>query len=212
MNGAKFTEEIEEIIYLGNKNLNYMPKIHLKGIKVYDYEGETLCSKDVYKYFGECGNNCKWIITNENKLLIYGDGEIKKYSINYLPNYYKYKEIIKTIEIEEGIKTIGEYSFYNLNKVEKLIIGKDVETIGEKSFLFMNSLKTIEVKEENINFKVENNVLYNNDLTEIIQYPIGNIQGSTKKQISYPQTAQRGFRKFEDNWKKRNFFITYSSL
>ena len=58
-------------------------------------------------------------------------------------------------------------------QVSIYIIGKDVTNVGHGTFFYCNNLKEINVDPNNHNYCSSNGVLYNKDMTEIIQYPIG---------------------------------------
>jgi hypothetical protein len=114
------------------------------------------------------------MITDENKLIIYGKGEIPNYTKYELPEWNTYKDQIITIEIKEGIIEIGDYSMKGLTKVTEITISKTVERIGMNVFEDCKSLSTINVKSENEYFISIEGILFNHDKSELIQYPIGN--------------------------------------
>ena len=53
---------------------------------------------------------------------------------NYAP-WYLYKKIIKTIRIEEGVTTIGNYAFRSLGKLTTVYIPSTITSIGDYAFL-----------------------------------------------------------------------------
>ena len=63
------------------------------------------------------------------------------YSSSTKPSWYKYKDLIKEIAIEEGITTIGSYAFYDLPIVESIVIPASVDIIGSYGVYSCASLK-----------------------------------------------------------------------
>ena len=99
-----------------------------------------------------CGTKCKWIITSEGLLIIYGEGEMNDYEIDNQP-WNQYKQIINEITILRGITRIGKNSFNGIENLMGLIITDGVESIGEYAIsdcsslidlLLPSTLKTIE--------------------------------------------------------------------
>lgn len=92
---------------------------------------------------------------------------------------------IKSITIPDSVKTIGSQAFVGCSSLEKVYIGSGVEAVGDLLFSDevewspCSSLKSIEVSKDNKNFTSVDGVLFNKDMTELIQYPTG------KKQNEY---------------------------
>jgi hypothetical protein len=93
------------------------------GIKtIEEYPKSTICGIIVSRKYESINYNIKWMITDENKLIIYGKGEIPNYTKDELPEWNKYKDQIITIEIKEGITEIGDNSMKGLTKVTEITI------------------------------------------------------------------------------------------
>lgn len=61
--------------------------------------------------------------------------------------FYGSREIIGTpLIIPDSVKIIGNYAFYNTNRIETLIIGKSIESIGANAFNACNNLQTVKIK------------------------------------------------------------------
>ncbi len=94
-------------------------------------------------------------------------------------------ENIKSITIPDSVKEIGDGAFISCASLERIYIGSGVESIGGAPFVFdveglpCGNLKIIEVSRDNKYYTSVDGVLFNKEMTELIQYPIG------KKQKEY---------------------------
>ncbi len=92
---------------------------------------------------------------------------------------------IKSITVPDSVKSIGDNAFVGCYSLEKLHIGSGVEFLGIELFtgeIEWNpciSLESIEVSEDNAHFVSVDGVLFNKEMTKLIQYPTG------KKQREY---------------------------
>jgi uncharacterized protein YjdB len=59
--------------------------------------------------------------------------------------WYKYLENIYTVVIQNGVRSIGEYAFYNCDNMTSITIPNSVESIGSCAFRTCNSLSSITI-------------------------------------------------------------------
>lgn len=78
------------------------------------------------------------------------------------------------IEIPESVTSIGDYAFSDCDSLTSIVIPDNVTHIGEGAFSYCAALKRIEVSPNNKDYKSVDGVLFNKDMTRLIQYPIGN--------------------------------------
>ena len=132
-------------------------------------------------------------ILTDNLLLINGEGKMKDFSEKESP-WYNEKNNIYTINIEQGVTSIGSYafqdclflttvtlseslvsignySFSNCIKLPSINIFQNVNFIGFHSFFNCSSLSTIDVDSKNSYYSSLNGVLYNSGLVNLIQFP-----------------------------------------
>ena len=145
---------------------------------------------------GTCGTSLTWsYVESTHTLTISGTGAMTDFGYMETP-WYGYRTDITNIVIEDGVTTIGEYAFIeceNLTTVtipnnvtsigymaflgcyslKTVTIGSGVTSIGKSAFESCNSLTEITVSGENLYYKSEDNVLFNNDGTLLIKYPEG---------------------------------------
>ena len=96
---------------------------------------------------GTCGENATWKITgtgDDLTLTISGSGDMRNFLGSDLPWKAK-KAKIRTIVIEDGITSVGDYAFYSLNKLMSLSLGKSASSIGKYSFSDCVSLNSITI-------------------------------------------------------------------
>ncbi len=100
-------------------------------------------------------------------------------------NAFIHCQNIKSITIPDSVKTIGDSVFVGCYSLEKVYIGSGVESVGTELFtgeIEWNpciSLESIEVSADNTHFVSVDGVLFNKEMTKLIQYPTG------KKQKEY---------------------------
>ena len=85
------------------------------------------------------GNTCQWkYITLTKKLQIYGNGEVPNYSKENnesTSSFYQFRNEIERIEIEDGITSIGNYSFSNMKQLKYFEYkGSNAITCDENAF------------------------------------------------------------------------------
>lgn len=169
-------------------------------VEIGDYN-ELLLDATIYYncIYGSYGENLTWAFnTDTGELSINGIGEMcNNYHYNDGP-WASYKDEIKTVVINDGITTIGDYAFYYFTRLTNIQIPDGVESIGYCSFVMCTSLiditipasvKSINVgtfsgcysldkiivhEKNNVYSSDEDGVMFNKDKTKLIQYPLGN--------------------------------------
>ena len=90
---------------------------------------------------GECGESLKWELESESGLLrIYGSGEMTdyvehktKYDSDQAPwSIYVYQ--IKSIVIEEGVTSVGDYAFFKCIYATSVTLPESLTDIGAHAF------------------------------------------------------------------------------
>ena len=116
--------------------------------KVYlekDFCNELTDDKDDIIFSGTCGANIDFFITKEGKLVLNGTGNMTNYHSKKLAPWEAYLSFIRTIEIGEGIESIGEQSFRNCNAVQTVLLPDSLTTIGKRAFSGCTCLTTITI-------------------------------------------------------------------
>ena len=85
---------------------------------------------------------------------------------------------LESVTIGNSVKTIGAYAFYGCSSLKEVTIPDSVETIGDRAFYYCNGLTTIDVATDNANYTSENGVLFNKNITTLIQYTAGKAETS----------------------------------
>lgn len=83
---------------------------------------------------GTCGENLTWVLDENGCLKINGTGAMFEYSSNKQSPFYGNTDI-KTVEIGEGVTSIGDFTFANCGNVERITIPNSVTMIGEQAFI-----------------------------------------------------------------------------
>lgn len=132
---------------------------------------------DVF-YVGNCLVNVDWDTEAEHIIVKEGTYRIEAHAFASCGN-------IKSITIPDSVEIIGAQAFESCSSLEKIYIGSGVKEIGIAPFVYdaeglpCSNLISIEVSKDNQNYISVDGVLFNREMTELIQYPIG------KKQKEY---------------------------
>ena len=93
----------------------------------------------------QCGENAYFSFdTDTGKLTISGTGAMYDYSYNAMP-WNNYKDNITSVEIENGITSIGKYAFEGCTNLTSIKISDSVKSIGSYAFQNCTSLASIEI-------------------------------------------------------------------
>ena len=98
--------------------------------------------------YGKCGDNLTWKYEEAtHTLTIFGSGAMPNYdySTNRAPWRDDYSNNIQKVVIEEGVTTIGVYSFEYCNAITSVAIPNSVTSIGDAAFSGCISLSSIDI-------------------------------------------------------------------
>lgn len=127
------------------------------------YVGEELADDitiaDVSKIADEAFGGCASITS----VTIDGPSEIGVCAFRECPN-------LKTAAIGDSVKTVGAYAFGENPALERATIGAGTTDIGSGIFFGSSELKSVEVAEENANYRSIDGSLYDKDATRLLCY------------------------------------------
>ena len=92
---------------------------------------------------GICGDNLTWELTDEGELIVEGTGEMHNYSNNSVAPWNSYRSSIKSINIKDGVTSIGSWAFAGCSTLTDVAISESVTTIGNNAFRECNILEEI---------------------------------------------------------------------
>lgn len=96
---------------------------------------------------GTCGENLTWTLDGEGTLRIAGEGAMEEYQWNGDVPWYQSRDKVKAVVIENGVTTIGNYSFYRYENMTSVTIPVSVTTIGNFAFRYCGSLTSVVIPE-----------------------------------------------------------------
>ena len=125
-----------------------------------------------------CGDHLFWEI-KDGVLTITGYGDMWNWDgiKNYAP-WYDYRLEITSVQLPDGLTSIGDCAFYDCISLESITIPAGVTSIGEYAFLVCDALESINVAAENEHYCDVDGVLFNKSKTVILQYPSGRTEES----------------------------------
>ena len=99
---------------------------------------------------GACGESLTWSLYANGLLKITGTGEMWNYYYNPTDNsdpapWLSNSSDIKTVIIDNGVTSIGNYAFAYCVNLTSVTIGNSVTSIGESAFCFCDSLTSVTI-------------------------------------------------------------------
>ena len=90
----------------------------------------------------------QWTLMSDGTLTIYGKGDMKNYGFGGDHPWKAYVDRIRTVDIEEGITSIGTGAFRGLTRLESVTLPESgLKKIGEAAFYGCSALKEINIPE-----------------------------------------------------------------
>lgn len=117
---------------------------------IYGYSGSTAeayATKYNRKFVaiianGECGESLEWMLDETGLLTIEGTGTMDDYPSRNIP-WYEYRSSIKSVEIRDGVTSIGSHAFSVCNSLMSITIPDSVTRIGNGAFAGCDDLTSI---------------------------------------------------------------------
>lgn len=92
---------------------------------------------------GTCGENLTWTLDSNGTLTISGTGAMEDHYYSSDVPWYSGKDKIKTVDIKNGVTTIGERAFSNYRSLTSVTIPDSVTTIRGRVFVGCDSLRSV---------------------------------------------------------------------
>ena len=103
-------------------------------------------------YNGSYDSSVKWMLDTETGVLtISGKGEMKNYSSS--TPYNSYVGMVKSIVVEEGITSIGDYAFNECRNLESVSLPNSILSIGNNAFFMCEKLPSVSIPDGVITIK-----------------------------------------------------------
>ena len=95
---------------------------------------------------GTCGENLAWKLDENGRLEIEGTGKMQNYHLLFSSTPWKsYRDKIKQVVIEEGVKSIGAAAFRRCANLQYVKLPKTLEYIGDYAFSGCTAMETIRI-------------------------------------------------------------------
>ena len=121
----------------------YVPASSVEAYKAADYWSLFANIQPMIIASGTCGENLTWKYIDGGKLLIEGTGEMFDYSNNSAAPWQNYKGSIKSIDIKDGVTSVGSWAFSQCPILTDVSIAESVTSIGGDAFRECSILEEI---------------------------------------------------------------------
>lgn len=98
-------------------------------------------------FCGADGENLTWSLSSDGIMTITGSGDMEDYGYSSDPPWEEIKDEIRTLIIDLGVTSIGEYAFYGCSQLLKVDIPGTVTDINNSAFAWCENLTGIEIPE-----------------------------------------------------------------
>lgn len=127
---------------------------------------------------GTCGgdtyNNLTWTLSTAGVLTISGTGAMANWESTLNIPWYKHRESILSVVIEDGVTSIGDAAFFNCKNLPTITIPQNIAHIGDNVFVGCNGLTSIVVDQNNTNYSSSSDgVLFDKDQKTLMRFPAG---------------------------------------
>lgn len=97
---------------------------------------------------GKCGDNVRWKLTGDGKLTISGSGKMWNAAPSgigwaegdYSARWKGLNGYIKSVEVQKGVTSVGDYAFYNCPQLSEITFASTVKHLGSMSFALCEGL------------------------------------------------------------------------
>ena len=112
---------------------------------------------EIIKEYGTCGTDVYWSYNSDSHTLtIFGTGAMADFENKNDRPWNSYSAEITTVDIREGVTSIGWLSFVNCSALTSITIPASVTTIGLNAFIGCYELASVSVVPENTTFDSRN--------------------------------------------------------
>jgi len=94
---------------------------------------------------GTCGENLTWTLSNDGTLVISGTGNMTMIRFFDDTTWYRYRENIKKVIIEDGVTSVGDDAFYECTNLASVNIPDSITIIGSSAFSDCTSLTSVNI-------------------------------------------------------------------
>lgn len=135
-------------------------------------DNNSLKFEALYVDPNRCGDNITWELHEENGLMVLtGSGDMWDFSSAESAPWYKKRDTIRRISVDEGITSLGDNAFRYCGILTEVTIPQTLTDLGANTFEECPKFKSIKLSENNRSFKIVDGILYNSRGTELIKYP-----------------------------------------
>lgn len=89
---------------------------------------------------GSCGSDCQWSLGDDGILNIFGTGQMNDFMSNAATPWNSLNSSITSVNIGNGITSVGNNAFHALSNVTSITIGNSVTSIGNYAFQNMTNV------------------------------------------------------------------------
>ena len=130
-------------------------EIEKSAMELYPFYLDPVLKNAVWHYkttsvSGSCGVNgdeLTWMLTPDGTLTISGSGAMADYTTASDTPWYRFKNLVKAVDLLSGVTTIGDSSFAECTELLTVTIPETVTEIGDSAFFGCSSLSNVVIPE-----------------------------------------------------------------
>ncbi len=130
------------------------------------------CDSEASYYAGYCGENLIWKLYNNGELVISGMGNMTDWSEVYDIPWHDCCLSIKTVIIEDGVESVGDYAFFGCTNLSSIKIPDGITSIGRNAFYDTAIYNNSAMWENNYAFYIGNCLVDTKYYSEMYGYSI----------------------------------------
>lgn len=96
---------------------------------------------------GTCGENLTWAIDESGTMTISGTGDMPEWYGSFEPPWGSYSWDVRSVVVEEGVTSLGNYTFWYFNAMTSVSLPSSLTSIGHGAFAGCSALTAVTIPE-----------------------------------------------------------------
>ena len=125
--GSSSTPITANVYYPANQSWNSSNMLNYGGKLTWNGMGEGILAANK-------SGDLNWVMYTDGLFYIYGNAKMEQYSYEVPAPWHDFAPVAEGVYIEDGVKTVGDYAFYEFMKINYVRFPNSLVEIGENAF------------------------------------------------------------------------------